>query len=60
VQVGQGRIANRSAERLGHIDAGVVLRRKLWERELKALAEGGPVTEWVIPKVRDETPRETE
>jgi 5,5'-dehydrodivanillate O-demethylase len=53
-QVGQGRIANRSEERLGHVDVGVVLRRKLWERELKALAEGRPLAEWIIPEARDE------
>lgn len=49
-QVGQGRIWDRSRERLGHEDTGVVLRRKLWERELIALAEGRPLTEWVIPE----------
>lgn len=49
-QVGQGRIWDRSRERLGRMDAGVFLRRKLWERELKALAEGRPLTEWVIPE----------
>jgi hypothetical protein len=49
-QVGQGRIANRNEDRLGHIDTGVVLRRKLWERELKAIAEDKPLTEWIIPE----------
>jgi 5,5'-dehydrodivanillate O-demethylase len=49
-QVGQGRIWDRSQERLGHEDTGVVLRRKLWERELMALAEGKPLTEWIIPE----------
>lgn len=58
VQIGQGRTANRSAERLAHIDTGVVLRRKLWELELKAIADKKPLTQWIIPEVRDETPRE--
>lgn len=55
-QVGQGRIANRSVETLAQLDMGVVLRRKLWEREMKALAEGKPLTEWVIPAERDDSP----
>ncbi len=55
-QVGQGRIANRSTETLARLDMGVVLRRKLWEREMKALAEGKPLTEWIIPPQRDDSP----
>ena len=55
-QVGQGRMADRPAERLAQLDMGVVLRRKLWEREMKAMAEGKPLTEWVIPTQRDDTP----
>ncbi len=51
-QVGQGRIWDRSRERLSAIDRGVFLRRKLWQRELKALAEGQPLTEWVMPETR--------
>lgn len=58
-QVGQGRIWDRSRERLGHEDAGVVLRRKLWERELKALAEGRPLTEWLITDGPDQTSSES-
>ncbi len=49
-EVGQGVIADRSQERLGRIDVGVILRRKLWFRELRALAEGRPLQEWVIPE----------
>jgi len=52
-QVGQGRIWDRSRERLSAIDRGVFLRRKLWHRELKALAEGQPLIEWVIPETRE-------
>lgn len=52
-QVGQGRIWDRSRERLSAIDRGVFLRRKLWQRELKALAEGQPLNEWVMPETRE-------
>jgi 5,5'-dehydrodivanillate O-demethylase oxygenase subunit len=45
-QVGQGTIADRSDERLGRTDVGVILLRKLWQRELKALAEGRPLKQW--------------
>jgi 5,5'-dehydrodivanillate O-demethylase len=48
-QVGQGRIADRSAERLGHNDAKPVFRRLLWERDVRALAAGRPVKEWTSP-----------
>ena len=46
-QTGQGAIANRSREHLGRGDIGIVLLRKLWERELLALAEGRPLKQWV-------------
>ena len=45
-QLGQGAIADREHERLGTSDAGVILLRNLWRRELRALAEGRPLTEW--------------
>lgn len=44
--VGQGRIADRSTEHLAPSDCGNILMRKLWARELRALAEGRPLTEW--------------
>lgn len=47
-QAGQGPIADRTDERLGRSDVGVILRRKLWLRELRALAEGQPLTEWSL------------
>jgi len=53
-QVGQGRMLDRSREQLGAVDRGVFLRRKLWQRELKALAEGQPLKEWVMPETRAE------
>jgi 5,5'-dehydrodivanillate O-demethylase len=52
--VGQGVIADRSAERLGRSDAAVILLRKIWKRELHLLAEGKPLTQFSFPKF-DET-----
>jgi 5,5'-dehydrodivanillate O-demethylase len=51
VQVGQGRMwdASTEQEHLGREDAGVILLRKLFEQELRALAEGRPLREWVRP-----------
>ncbi len=45
MQVGQGAV-DRSKDRLGRIDIGVILLRKIWERELLAFAEGRPLKEW--------------
>lgn len=45
-QLGQGAISDREHERLGASDVGVILLRNLWTRELRALAEGRPLTEW--------------
>jgi 5,5'-dehydrodivanillate O-demethylase oxygenase subunit len=46
---GQGKIVDRSREFLGNSDAAVILLRKLWNRELKSLAEGNAVTEFGTP-----------
>jgi 5,5'-dehydrodivanillate O-demethylase len=46
-QTGQGVIADRANEHLGRSDRGVFLLRKIWERELRNLAEGRPVKKWV-------------
>jgi len=46
VQVGQGAIADRGRDTLGRLDTGVLLMRKIWERELTALAEGRPLKTW--------------
>jgi 5,5'-dehydrodivanillate O-demethylase oxygenase subunit len=46
VQVGQGVIARRADETLGRSDVGVVLIRKLWLRELRALETGAPLKAW--------------
>ena len=45
-QAGQGAIAARGNEHLGRSDRGVFLLRKIWERELKNLAEGRPTKQW--------------
>ena len=46
-QVGQGGIADRPNDHLGTADVGVILLRQIWMRELRALAEGRPLKEWV-------------
>jgi 5,5'-dehydrodivanillate O-demethylase len=45
-QAGCGLIHERPPERLGRSDVGVIAVRKLWLRELRALASGTPLTEW--------------
>jgi 5,5'-dehydrodivanillate O-demethylase len=45
-QVGQGRVADHASERLGQGDKAVILLRKLWARELRALAEKRPLKQW--------------
>jgi 5,5'-dehydrodivanillate O-demethylase oxygenase subunit len=46
-QTGQGPIAPRRNEHLGRSDRGVFLLRKIWERELRSLAEGRPIKQWI-------------
>jgi 5,5'-dehydrodivanillate O-demethylase len=53
-QVSLGPIPDRSAEHLGRGDLAVTLRRSLWQRELKALAEGRPLTSWASPRLRSD------
>jgi 5,5'-dehydrodivanillate O-demethylase len=48
-QAGQGVIADRTTEHLGRTDVPVILFRKVWERELRAFAEGLPLKQWVPP-----------
>jgi 5,5'-dehydrodivanillate O-demethylase len=45
-QIGQGRIADRSKDHPGLADVGVIALRKLWRRELHALAEGKEIKAW--------------
>jgi 5,5'-dehydrodivanillate O-demethylase len=44
---GQGRITDRSEEHLGKSDAAIIVLRRLWQRELRAFAEGRPPKRWV-------------
>ncbi|HLY64876.1 MAG TPA: hypothetical protein VKU60_05015, partial [Chloroflexota bacterium] len=48
-QAGQGIIPDRDTERLGRSDVGVILLRKIWSRELRALADGRPLKHWMPP-----------
>jgi 5,5'-dehydrodivanillate O-demethylase oxygenase subunit len=49
---GQGKIVDRSRERLGASDAAVVLLRKLWKRELQSLAAGTAPTPFGTPEAQ--------
>jgi 5,5'-dehydrodivanillate O-demethylase oxygenase subunit len=45
-QVAQGPVSTRADEHLASSDAGETLLRRIWRRELTALAEGRPLKEW--------------
>ncbi len=47
--VGQGAIVDRSQEHLGASDAGIVMLRRLWKRELKKLSQGEALTSYLRP-----------
>jgi 5,5'-dehydrodivanillate O-demethylase len=47
-QGGQGPIADRTKEKLGRSDAGVVALRRLMARELGALSDGKPTKAWSV------------
>lgn len=49
VQVGQGPVRTRGPELLSVSEARVILLRRLWLREVSALVEGRPLTEWQMP-----------
>ncbi len=51
MQVGQGKL-DRSKDRMSRIDIGVILMRKIWERELLAFAEGRPLKQWKAAGLR--------
>jgi 5,5'-dehydrodivanillate O-demethylase oxygenase subunit len=48
-QAGQSAIADREHERLGRSDVAIILLRQIWQRELRALAEGRPLKTWQRP-----------
>jgi len=50
-QLGQGAIADFEHEHLGQSDRAVILLRKIYARELRALAEGGELKRWRKPDV---------
>ena len=45
-QVGQGPRVHHPTERLGRMDEGIILIRNIWQRELRAFAEGHPLKSW--------------
>jgi 5,5'-dehydrodivanillate O-demethylase len=45
-QVGQGDVSNRQSEQLTPADTCAVLVRRVWKRELQALADGGELKQW--------------
>jgi 5,5'-dehydrodivanillate O-demethylase len=49
-QVGQGTIVDLAEQRLGREDAPAIVLRKIWSRELRALAEGRPLKQWRRPE----------
>jgi 5,5'-dehydrodivanillate O-demethylase len=51
VQIGQGDIVDRREERLGREDVGIILLRTIWEREMRALAEGRALKRWTYTAV---------
>jgi 5,5'-dehydrodivanillate O-demethylase len=48
-QVGQGTIAGRGEELLAPSDKRIVMLRRLWLREVSAMLEGKPLTDWKLP-----------
>lgn len=52
-QVGQGTTPDHSKDRLCRNDIAVVLLRKIWERELHAIVEGGAEKHWHRPESFD-------
>jgi len=46
VQVGLGPMELRRNENLGRSDTPLILQRKIWIRELQALADGAPLKAW--------------
>src|SRR5581483_10856284 len=54
-QVAQGSPFDRQ-ERMGRMDVGVILIRKIWLRELRALAEGAPLKDWIHSTLNEALP----
>ena len=48
-QVGQGPVCGRGPELLAQTDAKLLLLRKIWLREIGAMLDGRPLTDWTVP-----------
>jgi 5,5'-dehydrodivanillate O-demethylase oxygenase subunit len=46
VRIGMGRVPDLHLEHLGQADAAEITNRQIWQRELRALAEGRPLKKW--------------
>jgi 5,5'-dehydrodivanillate O-demethylase len=55
-QMGQGVIADREHERLGREDVSVLRFRRIWLREIQALADGRPLKQWTWTGAMAEEP----
>jgi len=44
--MGQGAIVDRTRERLGQSDAGIILLRRIFWREMEAMRSGRPTKQW--------------
>ena len=53
---GQGKIVDRSQERLAKTDAGIAFLRRIFLRELAAIREGRPTKQWKRPQEAIELP----
>jgi 5,5'-dehydrodivanillate O-demethylase len=53
---GQGKIVDRSQERLAKTDAGIAFLRRIFLRELAAIREGRPTKRWKRPQEAIELP----
>ncbi|HEY3116938.1 MAG TPA: aromatic ring-hydroxylating dioxygenase subunit alpha [Chloroflexota bacterium] len=51
-QVGLGRMVDIEPQHLGREDVPTIMLRKLFSREMRALAEGRPLKQWMRPKER--------
>lgn len=54
-QMSQGIIADRSNEHLGRSDVLVTLLRRIWTREMKAMATGQPMKQWIYEATMEPT-----
>ena len=57
--MGQGAIVDRSQERLGKSDAGIILLRKIFWREMEAMREGRPTKQWARLEHAEDMPMQS-